>query len=194
MFFPWEEIKRNLLGGLEIALFMQKGAERFGNTYEEAMRSFVVPILLFPFTLAALYLFPTPEIAGASKNALTLMLSLRLAFSWLAFFGIIYWMLQKLHHMEHFYRFVIATNWLTVPATFVFIPVAFMLLGGNFSWIQLYPFMKFLVLYSYAFSAFMAVHVLIVPWELAGFFVFLTTMIDKSTFDFVHWVGSFFSS
>ncbi|MDB5490600.1 MAG: hypothetical protein JWO78_449 [Micavibrio sp.] len=194
MLFSKEEIRRNLLGGLEIALFMQKGSKRFGNTYDEAMRSFIIPILLFPFSLAALYLFPIPEMAGASKNALTLMFSLRLSFSWLAFFGIIYWMLQRLDHMEHFYRFVIATNWLTVPATVVFIPVAFMLLGGNFSWIQLYPFMKFLVIYSYAFSAFMAVHVLIVPWELAGFFVFLTMMIDKSTLDFMHWVGTLFSS
>lgn len=194
MFFPKDEIKRNLLGGLEIALLMQRGAKRFGNTYDEAMRSFAVPILLFPFTLAALYLFPIPEMAGASKNALTLMFSLRLMFSWLAFFGIIYWMLTRLDHMENFYRFIIATNWLTVPATAVFIPVAFLLLGGDFSWVQLYPFMKFLVFYSYAFSAFMAVHVLIVPWELAGFFVFLTMMIDKSTMDFLHWVGALFNS
>lgn len=192
--FSKEEIKRNLLGGFEIALFMQNGAKRFGNTYDEAMRSFVIPILLFPFSLAAIYAFPTPEIAGASKNMLTLMFSLRLTFSWLAFFGAIYWILKRLDHMEHFYRYVIATNWLTIPATVVFIPVAVLLLyGGDFTWVQLYPFMKFLVFYSYAFSAFMAVHVLIIPWELAGFFVFLTMMIDKNTTDIVQWFGQFFS-
>lgn len=194
MLFKKGEIKRNLLGGLEIALLMHQGARRFGNSYEEAMRSFIIPILLFPLTLAFFYTFPAPDVAGTSKNTLTLLFSLRLTFSWMLFFGAIAWILHRVDHMENFYRFVTATNWLSVPATVIFIPVVLFLLSGNWSWEQLYPFSKFLVFYSYAFSAFMAVHVLIIPWELAGFFGFIAILIDRNTMDILHWLGDLISS
>ncbi|MGZ9097410.1 MAG: hypothetical protein ACXW30_03835 [Micavibrio sp.] len=190
LFFSKEEIKRNLLGGLEIALLMPSGAKRFGNNYDEAIRSFVIPILLFPLTLGALYMFPVAEIAGASKNTITLLFSLRLAFSWAMFFGIIYWLMRHVDHLDNFYRFVVAANWLSVPATVVFLPVAWMLLSGTFTWEELYPFMMFLVFYTYAFTAFMAVHVLIIPWELAGFIAFIAMTVDDSTIDIIHWIGS----
>lgn len=192
MFFSKAELKRNLLGGLEIALLMPVGAKRFGNTYDEAIRSFIIPILLFPLTLAALFYFPVAEVSGASKNTITLLFSLRLAFSWAIFFGLIYWLMRHVDHLDNFYRFVVATNWLSVPATVVFIPVAMMLLSGNFTWEQLYPFMMFLVFYTYAFTAFMAVHVLIIPWELAGFIAFVLMTVENSTMDIVKWIGGLF--
>lgn len=192
MFFSKAELKRNLLGGLEIALLMPAGAKRFGNTYDEAIRSFIIPILLFPLTLAALFFYPVIEASGASKNTIILLFSLRLAFSWVMFFGIIYWLMRHVDHLDNFYRFVVATNWLSIPATVVFIPVALMLLSGNFTWEQLYPFMMFLVFYTYAFTAFMAVHVLIIPWELAGFIAFVLMTVENSTMDIVKWVGGLF--
>ena len=190
--FSKDEIKRNLLGGLEIALLMPSGAKRFGNSYDEAIRSFIIPILLFPLSLAALYFAPAPEIQGTSVNTVTLLFSLRLAFSWALFFGIIYWLMRHVDHLENFYRFIIATNWLSVPATVVFVPVAWMLLSGAFTWEELYPFIMFLVFYTYAFTAFMAIHVLIIPWELAGFIAFIAMTVDDSTLDIVKWIGGVF--
>lgn len=192
--FSEEEVKRNLLGALEVALLMPAGPKRFGNSYDEAVRSFIVPILLFPLTLAAFYLYPHPDIAASSRNTLTLLFSLRLGFSWLLFFGIIYWLMKKVDHLEHFCRFVIGTNWLAVPATVIFLPVAVMLLSGGFTWDELYPFMKFLMFYTYAFTAFLAVHALIIPWELAGFIAFLAVMVDNNTLDFVTWITRLFNA
>jgi hypothetical protein len=100
--------------------------------------------------------------------------------------------MRHVDHLDNFYRFVVATNWLSVPATVVFLPVALMLLSGNFTWEQLYPFMMFLVFYTYAFTAFMAVHVLIIPWELAGFIAFVLMTVENSTMDIVKWVGGLF--
>lgn len=190
--FTKAELKQNLLGGLEIALLMPAGAKRFSNSYDAAIRSFIIPILLFPLTLAALFYFPVPEISGASKNTITLLFSLRLAFSWAMFFGIIYMLMRHVDHLDNFYRFVVATNWLSIPASVVFLPVAAMLLSGNFTWEQLYPFMMFLVFYTYAFTAFMAVHVLIIPWELAGFIVFVLMTVENSTMDIAKWLGALF--
>ena len=194
MIFSKREIKDNLLGGLEIFLLMHRGAKRFGNTYKEALRSFIIPILLFPFSLAALNAFPVADLAGTSKNTMTLLFSLRLAVSWLLFFGVIAWILQRVDHMENFYRFVIATNWLTIPSTLIYLPVVMLLLSGTWSWEQVYPFMTFLTFYTYAFSAFMAVNVLIIPWELAGFFAFVAIMVDKNTTEVFHFFSNLLSS
>lgn len=184
-----KEIMRNLLGSLEVALFMPAARKRFGDSKEEAIRSFVVPILLFPLTLAAVYLYPKEAIAHNSANMLSLIYSLRMVAIWALFFGTVYWIAKEIDRKKYFYQFVIASNWLTVPATVVFIPVAWMLLAGIQTWEEIYPFMVCLLLYTYAFTAFMAAYVLRVPWELAGFIVFLGMAINNSTLDILYWVG-----
>ncbi len=39
--FTKEEVKKNLLGSLEAALFMRETTTRFGNTADEAIRSII---------------------------------------------------------------------------------------------------------------------------------------------------------
>ena len=46
-----------------------------------------------------------------------------------------------------------------------------------------------LMLYTYAFTGFMAAYVLRIPWELAGFIVFLGMCINDTTLDILYWVG-----
>ncbi len=180
---------RNLQGALEVALFMPAARTRFGDTKEEAIRSFFVPILLFPLTIAAIYLYPKPEIVHHSANMLSLLYSLRLASIWFIFFGAVYWITKEIDRKKYFYQFVIASNWLTIPATIVFIPVAWMLLAGIHTWAELYPFMICLMLYTYALTAFMAAYILRIPWELAGFIVFVGMAINDSTLDILYWIG-----
>jgi hypothetical protein len=54
--FTKTEIKRNLVGGLEVALFMPTAKRWFGDGVEEAVRSFTIPILLLPVSLLMVYL------------------------------------------------------------------------------------------------------------------------------------------
>ncbi len=183
------EIMRNLLGALEVALFMPVARKRFGDTQDEAIRSFIVPILLFPLTIAVVQAFPKEQMADHSANMISLMYSLRMAGIWAIFFGTVYWITKGIDRKKYFFQFVIATNWLTVPATTVFIPVAWMLFAGIHSWEELYPFMVCLMLYTYAFTGFMAAYVLRIPWELAGFIVFLGMCINDTTLDILYWVG-----
>ena len=190
--FTKEELKRNLLGCLEVALFMPIARQRFGDTYDEAVRSFIIPILLFPLSLAAVYLFPEQPLAGASQNTIALLYSLRLATSWALFLSAVYLIVREIDRRDLFYKFIIATNWITMPATFVFVPVGWMLMSGAYSWQDLYPFMVCLMLYSYAFTAFMVAQVLRVPWELAGFITFIGICINDNSFEIIHWVGERF--
>ncbi|PJB70296.1 MAG: hypothetical protein CO093_08500 [Alphaproteobacteria bacterium CG_4_9_14_3_um_filter_47_13] len=191
-----QEIKRNLLGALEVALFMPVARTRFGDTKEEAIRSFIVPVLLFPLILIALYTYPQilmtdyPEtLAGQSPHVISLMYGLRMLAMWGAFFSTVYWIAREIDRKKYFYQFMIASNWLTLPATIIFLPVGWMLVTGAYSWHDLSAFTMFLMLYTYAFTAFMSAYVLRVPWELAGFIVFISMFLNNSTLDILYWVG-----
>jgi hypothetical protein len=192
--FSRTEIKNSLLGCLEVALFMPAGPKRFGNTRDEALRSFTIPALLFPASLLAFLLSGTPDEIGTTSNTLTILMSIRAILVWVLFFGTVAWVLRHVDHMKHFYRFVIASNWLSVPATIIFIPVLWAIHGGAYSWDELYPFIIFLIYYSYAFSAYMAVYALVIPWELAMFITMISMMINDGTLNLVSWIGGLFGA
>ena len=186
-----KEIKTNLLGALEVALFMRAGPKRFGNTYDEALRSFLIPAFLFPATLLSFYLSGAPEIIGAQENTLIILLSVRVLFIWALFFGAVAWILKHVDHMNHFYRFVIATNWISLPATVAFFPVLAFILSGAYSWAEIYPFTIFLVFYAYAMIAYAAAYALVIPWELAMFITMIAMVVNDSTLNLMSWIGRF---
>ena len=115
------EIKRNLLGALEVALFMPVARKRFGESKEEALRSFLIPILLLPLTIFAVYLYPKPEMASDSALVISILYSLRMLVIWAFFFGTVYMIAREVDRKAYFYNFVIATNWITIPATAIFL-------------------------------------------------------------------------
>ncbi len=192
--FSEQEIKRNLLGSLEVALFMPVGAKRFGSARDEMFRSFIVPIILFPVTLLAFTLRPESLFYedGASVNIVTMLYSLHLWLGLTAFLGIVYLIMREVDRKKYFYQFVTANNWLTVPTTVIFIPMLWMQMNGTHNWQELHPFMVCLALYTYAYTAFMAAYVLRLPWELAGFVVMISIVVNDSSLDILQWVGTTF--
>lgn len=183
------EIKRNLLGCLEIALLMRKGRDRFGNNYDEAMRSFIVPILLSPIVLLVIMLYPAPEISEVSRSTLALVYALRMFAVTALFLGAVWWIVRELDRREYFLQFITAMNWLSVPATIVILPALYLVFSGMYSWQEIYPITCVLVGYSYLFTGFMAAHVLRIPLELAGFITFISYAVNTHTLDIMNWVG-----
>lgn len=185
-----QSIKSSLLGTFEIALLMPQGAKRFSTERDAAIRSFFIPALLFPISLLALY-HTSPGTSGDDlTNTIIMLYAVRLFVFWLLFFGIVRWILNEVGRGEHFYQFVSANNWLSIPATAIFIPIVWMIAAGTHSFNELYPFILCLMGYTYLFTAYMSVHVLRVPLEFAGFLVFIAFMIDRSTTDIFTWVGA----
>lgn len=187
--FPKGEIKRNLLGCLEIALLMRQGRNRFGNNYDEAMRSFIVPILVSPLMLLVIMMYPSPEISEVSRNSLALMYALRMFAVTALFLGSVWWIVRELDRREYFLQFVTAMNWLSIPATVLIIPCLYLVFSGHYTWEELYPFTCMLMGYSYLFTAFMAAYVLRIPLELAGFITFISYAVNTHTLEIMNWVG-----
>lgn len=191
--FSKQEIKKNLHGCLDVVLFMPMPKKRFGKTFEEAKRSFLIPLFLFPLTLMFVYLSPHSGYESEQANTFALLYSLRTASSWAIFFGLMYWLTGEIDRREHFYQFVTAINWLTIPATVIFIPIAYFILSHQASWDQLHMFSMCLMAYTYGFTAYMASRVLRLPWELGGFVAMISLMVHNGTTDIAQWVTSVLS-
>ncbi|MFN3828184.1 MAG: hypothetical protein ACK4NR_11245 [Micavibrio sp.] len=187
--FPKGEVKRSLLGTLEFALLMWQGRSRFGTSQEEAIRSFIVPILFSVPLLFVVLAYPTSEASEMSRNSIALMYALRIAVVTGIFLAAVWWIVNQIDRQEYFMQFVTANNWLSVPATIIIVPCLWLVFNGTHTWEEVYPFMCVLMIYSYLFTAFMASAILRIPLELAGFITFISYAINTHAGDFMVWVG-----
>ncbi len=184
------EIRENLLGCLETALFMKSGAKRFSNTRSAMIKSFLIPIILLPITLiTVLNAHPDASLSAQSAQILIAVYALRLFVYLTAFLAFVYGLARTMDKMDNFYRFATANNWLTIPAAVIMIPLLGMFLAGNHDWASVYPLMVVITLYSYAYTAFMAAAVMRIPYEFAGFIAIAGMAIHQSSLDVMKWVA-----
>lgn len=188
--FDKGEIRRHLLGSLETALFMPGGPERFCTSARAMKASFLIPVLLLPLTLVTVFSgHPLGVLDMTSAQILTAIYSLRL-FVYLALYcGLVYVMAKSTGRLDHFHRFVTANNWLTLPAAALMVPLLALFLNGAYGWSEVYPLMVFITLYSYAYTAFMAMYVMRVNWELAGFIAIAGMAIHQSSLGALKWIA-----
>lgn len=183
-----QEIKRNLLGALDVALFMPGFERKFGDGSQEALRSFFVPILAFPVVLASLFLFTSPSVIEEAGSNLSLLYSLRYAVAVGFFLALVHMLSRKLDRHQYFNQFIIAHNWTAVPITIFLLPLLFMIAAGYYTAQELLPVFVCVAVYGLALTAYIAMRVFRIPFELGVFFAFLSLWIDKGTFDFMAWM------
>jgi hypothetical protein len=180
--FHKTEIRRNLLGILEIALFMPQGAKRYTADKNAFKSSFLIPLAVLPLSLITLIAaHPESSLDTASLHVLTLIYALRLFISLGLFLAVVYCMADKMGKRDDFYRFAIANNWLALPPALIMLPLSLGFLNGVYSWDEIYPLMVVITLYSYACTAFMATHILRIPYELACFIAILGMAIHQTS-------------
>ncbi len=183
-------IKNNLLGCLEIALFMPRGAQRFCADYRGMLRSFAIPVLVLPLTLATMIAaHPDPDLTSDSAKILMVIYSLRTVVYLGLYLSLVYVMAKSMDRLESFYRFATANNWLALPATVLIAPLAFMFMNGAYSWDEVYPMMVFITLYSYAYTAFMATYVMRIPLEMACFIAIAGMAIHQTSLGALKWLA-----
>lgn len=187
--FPEGEVRRNLLGCFETVLLMRQARTRFGTTAPEAIRSFAIPVMISPLFLLAFFLFQVPETSEASRYTIALLYALRMVTVWGMFLGLVWWIAREIDREQHFFQFVIANNWLSIPATLLLLPVLYLMFKGTMTWEEAYPYMSMLMVYAYVFTAYMASWVLRIPLELGGFITFISYIVNTHTLDAFQWLS-----
>ena len=178
------EMKKNLAGALDVALFMPSGARRFSSDKRAFKLSFLVPLALLPLTLiTVLAAHPSEALAPGSAEILMTIYGLRFCISLGLFLGVVYFMAKSMDRLDAFYRFGTANNWLSVPAATLTLPLIVMFLGGHYTWAEIYPFMVLITLYAYGYTAYMASRVLRLPLEMGGFVAIIGMAINQTSLD-----------
>lgn len=171
-----------LLGTLETALFMPNGASRFDGRIPALRTSFMIPVLLFPFSAIILIsAHPATSIDATSASILTGMYAARIVIYMLLFLGAMHVMAKKLHKNRDFLRFVQAHNWLDLPAFIVTAPLCLAYLNGFYSWEEIYPMLVMASLYGYACLGYSATRILQIPAELGVSIAAFALVLNQAT-------------
>lgn len=188
--FAKGEIRQNLMGCLETALFMRSGTNRFCASRQGMLKSFIIPIVLLPLTLVTvLSAHPAGQLSADATHILAAIYTLRLFIYLGAFLAFVYAMARTMDRLDDFYRFASANNWLTLPAAILIAPLSIAFMNGHYEWAEVYPLMVFITLYSYAYTAFMAAHVMRIPMELACFIAIAGMAIHQTSLDVLKWAA-----
>lgn len=187
--FAKGEIRQNLLGCLETALFMSSGAQRFRADRKDMMKSFAIPALLLPFTLLTVLSAHPSALNATAANILIAIYTLRLFIYLGLFLGFVYTMAKTMDKEDDFFRFATANNWLTIPAAALMLPLVVSFINGVYTWDEIYPMMVLITLYSYAYTAFMAAHVMRIPMELASFIAIAGMAIHQTSLGVLKWAA-----
>lgn len=184
-------IRRNLLACLETALFMKQGPERFSISKQAMKRSFLIPFLVLPLTISTMIAaHPDPDLSMGAIHAIALVYGLRTVLYLAGFMAFIYFMAKSMDRVENFARMVTANNFLVLPAAVLMLPLSIAFMNGGYTWVEVYPLMVCITLYSYAYTAFMAAYVLKIPKELAIFVSICSMAINQTALDAMKWIGS----
>ncbi len=183
-------LKNHLLGCLEAALFMPACAERFSSCTKAMKKSFLIPLMILPLTLiTVLFAHPHTDITGNTQTILMAVYSLRLFIYLGVFLSIVFFLAKTMDRLESFNRFVTANNWLSLPAALISLPLLIAFMNGHYVWADIYPLMVCITLYSYIYTAFMATHVLRIPFEFACFIMVIGMAVHQSSLDVLKWAA-----
>lgn len=184
--FTLGEIGQNLLGCFDAMLLMPSTSMRFSKDYEGMVRSFFVPVIVFPLSILPA-LLRTDFAPGIETMALPFY-SLKVWLSLGVFLAIMSYVVRETGRKSHFYQFVTAYNWLALPSALIFLPALWMAANGNAK--EATALITCLTFYCYGFTAFAAASVLRMPIELGISIVVLAVGIDHGAANVMGWIQS----
>lgn len=155
-----------LRGALELALFMGQGLDFFSNDKREMLRSFVIPVLLFPLTLLTVYVAQRPEIAGTDFGIVMVLYLVRACLTMAMVIGLYYGVGRALDRHKDFFKFLTVSNWLALLEAFISLPILYLFVN-NTEWPTIYTLLIMLSLYGYALIAFLFRNIYRLSWELS---------------------------
>lgn len=146
---------------------MPSCGERFDGRFSALKISFLVPLILAPFSgFVFITAHPAGALDGTSSTLLAAMYGLRILIYMTLFLGAMFVFSQKLLKGRDFLRFVQAHNWLDLPSFIVTAPLCLAYVGGLYEWTEIYPMLVIASLYGYACLAYAAARIFKLPLEL----------------------------
>lgn len=176
--FTKQEWKQNLVGCMEILLFMPAGVNRFQSSRRAAIKSFIIPVALLPILISVMVAMS----AGFSPAFLVPLHLVRIIVAVIFFFSVVYFLSKQFERQEHFYKFVNVVNWSNIPGVLLTLPILGALVMG-YDMVALESYAVFITIVGYIYSAFILTHCFRFPWEMGGFIAIVGLAIDQNLLD-----------
>ncbi len=183
--FKKEEIKNNLMGCLEVFLFMKQGVGRFSDSRVDALKSFLIPFALLPVTLTIIMALPD-ESVGPFELILPLHI-VRIILAIVLFLTAVYFLAKQLGREEHFYKFLNVSNWCNIPGLILVLPFVYGIVSDQ-DMAAFEAYAVFVTLVGYVYGAFVLTHCFRIPWEMGGFIAIIGLAIDENLFTVMHMI------
>lgn len=138
-----------------------------GSHIRTARLSFLVPVLLLPFSIWIL-IAAHPQggaLAGPDVSVLIALYSMRFTLYIGLVVALATILAYKLETKQRVLKFIILHNWLALPPVLFMAPLACLFLSGIYSWGDIQPMMVVFWLYGYAVTGFAAMQVFRLPAE-----------------------------
>ncbi len=181
-------MKPVLLGALELALFMDRGAQRFPNSRPLAIKSFLVPFALLPLWIYPLHVLPTERLGERAYGELLLLHGMIMAFYIATLLGLVWTIAHYMKRMDRFWAFVTALNFLSLAGFTLTAPLLIMVVTGVHTWEELYAILVAAALYEFALVGFAAAYILNIPWQLAASLSCFALVLHQLTAETVFYV------
>ncbi len=178
--FTKQEIKYNIIGCLEIILFMRSGIERFQSVSRaSAIKSFIIPVMFLPLVLSVMVLTSSE---GYSIPYIVMVHSARMVATTTLYLTIIYFLCKQLKRNQYFCRYLVISNWISLFDVILVSPILFYLFTGtDVSVFGVYA--TFITLLNKVYSAFIMTVTFRIPWELGGFFAIVGLAVGETMWD-----------
>lgn len=187
-----KNLKKNpVLGAMEVAIFMAQGVGRFGTDKRAMLLSFLLPLVLAPLSIYALYLShpEQEEIAHLSFGYVNILFFFKGLFGIVLSLSLLYGFAKYYDRREHFYLTITALNWSALFPTLLFMPIVISMGLGWHNWDEVYNINVVAAIYSYCVTAFVMTYAFRIPWEMAGFLTICLLAINEIGFDILYWVA-----
>ncbi len=168
-----QTFKNSLIGSLEMLIMMPTVLDRFTARKDDALRSFLFPLLLYPFVLWSFSVVNgTQDPVAFGLHALTAWGGL------LGFYGIIFYTARWQGKIEHFWQYVNMANTQAILSFFLLIPI-FLMSWNNAAHGPFFDqYWLFFILVDLVISAFVVTKALRLNWYLGGFFAVIGLFIS----------------
>lgn len=183
--FTKAEFKNNLMGCLEVFLFMPCGLERFSNERRDALRSFMIPLILLPVTLTIIMFLP--DEAGAPLSVAVPIHFVRIILAVVLFLAAVYFLAKQFGREEYFYKFLNVSNWFNIIGFTLILPFVYGIFSGQ-DMVAFEAYAVFVTLVGYVYTAFVLTYCFKLPWQMGGFISIIGLAIDQNLFTVAHMV------
>ncbi len=178
--FLSKQVKQNLLGCFEIVLFMKAGFDRFSNSRSDALKSFLIVLVILPLILGVRVIM-SPEY---SPSLIVFLYTPITILALVGFLGLVFCFSKHYERTQYFYKYLNVVNWFNIAMLALTSPLLVAIALGAQESTQFESYAVFMIMVGYLYSGYILTHVFRVPWELGGFVAIFGMLIDQTLLEF----------